>query len=80
MPRSKSDLRKIKKSICEHLDTEAVRLAFLKCALNDEEFSQDNYEEAKIMVELSREHFGHSEPFQTPEDQLNSDAGIRASV
>ena len=60
MPRSKSNLKKIKKSIYERLDSEATRLAFMEYALNDAEFTQDRYEEAKIMVELSREHFGHS--------------------
>lgn len=69
MPRSGSDLRKNKKSIYEHLDSESVRSAFLECALNDEKFTQDGYEEAKIMVELSREHFKHSEPLQTPESE-----------
>ena len=77
MPRSKSQLRKIKKSIYERLNSEAVRSAFLDCALNDEELTQDHYEEAKIIVELSREHFGHSDPAQTSENKFDTDAGMR---
>ena len=37
MPRSKSNLKEIKDSIYERLNSEAVRAAFLECALNDEE-------------------------------------------
>ena len=74
MPRSKSNLMEMKKSIYERLNSEAVRAAFLECALNDEECTPDEYEEAKIMIKLSREHFGHPDPIQTTASKFDTDA------
>ena len=34
----------------------------------------DECEEAKIIVKLSREHFGHSDPIQTIASKFDTDA------
>ena len=62
MLKSKKELKETAKFIYSKLDDERTRTQFLEDSLIDSESNQDYYDNSKIIVELSREYFGHPDP------------------